>query len=443
MIRFLALTILVTGAPSAALKADPGIEAPTREDVDDRTTDTRFLAAKPTPQVRLEPEEVQPPHPNMNTPPTADDGVAEEMQGQQLEDFLEQRQQMVDMRTAQAAQMVAPGQDTQHHLQPLPPQRQVPGSIADERPLTPDMVSQPKLWDDSGVHQVSELGGSPQVPQQEQEQRRDQEAPVQEAPVPQRGQEVQLQQQLLQQEQEQRRYQEAPVQEAPVPQRGQEVQLQQQLLQQEQEQRRHQEAPVPQRGQEVQLQQQLLQQPQEQPVQQQMVVQGPGYQQQVAVPVAAQTYRHEHNRRNRRPVVQPTQQPVVQPTQQPVVQPTQQLVVQPTQQLPEAQSDRVSYVEPTPASEPATEIRPKGWSQCLKFARDVKKTGVTGPELVRVWEETCQPAVRSGRASDRYRLMCNSLSGAVRPFSAQLDYNVESLCDSVLAIFHDLTASRP
>lgn len=84
--------------------------------------------------------------------------------------------------------------------------------------------------------------------------------------------------------------------------------------------------------------------------------------------------------------------------------------------------------------------KPKGWDQCLKFARFVKTQDVTGLELVRVWKSTCEPAVQSGRATERYKLMCNSLSGVIEPYSAQIDYDVEQLCDSVLAVFHDVTA---
>merc|ERR1719152_580221 len=94
----------------------------------------------------------------------------------------------------------------------------------------------------------------------------------------------------------------------------------------------------------------------------------------------------------------------------------------------------------TMAVQPTGVTRPKGWDQCLKFARYIKSQDVTGVELVRVWKSTCEPAVQSGSATERYRLMCNSLGGAVEPYAAQLDYNVENLCDSVLAVFHDVTA---
>merc|ERR1719443_1370222 len=94
----------------------------------------------------------------------------------------------------------------------------------------------------------------------------------------------------------------------------------------------------------------------------------------------------------------------------------------------------------TSAGSPGGVTRPKGWDQCLKFARNMKAQDVTGVELIRVWKSTCEPAVQAGHATERYRLMCNSLGGAVEPFASQLDYNVEQLCDSVLAVFHDVTA---
>lgn len=93
------------------------------------------------------------------------------------------------------------------------------------------------------------------------------------------------------------------------------------------------------------------------------------------------------------------------------------------------------------AAAPAARAKPKGWDQCLQFARFVRSKSASGVELVRVWKSTCEPAVRSGRASERYRLMCNSLGGAVEPFSHQADYSVEELCDAVLSVFHDITAA--
>eukprot|EP00418_Pyrodinium_bahamense_P018728 CAMPEP_0179111578 /NCGR_PEP_ID=MMETSP0796-20121207/52119_1 /TAXON_ID=73915 /ORGANISM="Pyrodinium bahamense, Strain pbaha01" /LENGTH=210 /DNA_ID=CAMNT_0020809727 /DNA_START=86 /DNA_END=718 /DNA_ORIENTATION=- len=117
--------------------------------------------------------------------------------------------------------------------------------------------------------------------------------------------------------------------------------------------------------------------------------------------------------------------------------------VQPPAQQPVQALAIVGAVQRQPAQPAAVAgiVRPKGWDQCLHFARYVKAQQVTGAELVRVWKGTCEPAVRSGRATERYRLMCNSLGGAVEPFAAQIDYSVEQLCDSVLALFHDITAA--
>mmetsp|Transcript_88283 Transcript_88283/g.189545 ORF Transcript_88283/g.189545 Transcript_88283/m.189545 type:complete len:211 (-) Transcript_88283:85-717(-) len=127
--------------------------------------------------------------------------------------------------------------------------------------------------------------------------------------------------------------------------------------------------------------------------------------------------------------------------------PPQEPVAAPAELVPAAASGRPSLVSVgvkasvDASAEHGDIIRPKGWDQCLNFARYVKGQGVQGGELVRVWKATCEPAVRSGRATERYRLMCNSLGGAVEPFAAQVDYSVEQVCDSVLTIFHDLTSA--
>lgn len=108
---------------------------------------------------------------------------------------------------------------------------------------------------------------------------------------------------------------------------------------------------------------------------------------------------------------------------------------------PPSPQGRASPVALTQESKQPTGVtRPKGWDQCLKFARYTKSQDITGTELVRVWKSTCEPAVQSGAATERYRLMCNSLSGAVEPYASQLNYNVEALCDSVLSVFHDVPA---
>lgn len=94
--------------------------------------------------------------------------------------------------------------------------------------------------------------------------------------------------------------------------------------------------------------------------------------------------------------------------------------------------------DPPPSTSART--RPKGWDQCLRFTRNIKARGVTGTELVKVWQGTCTPAIDAGQATQRFQLMCNSLGGALEPFAAQIDYNVGDLCEAVLAVFHDVTA---
>eukprot|EP00929_Paragymnodinium_shiwhaense_P086461 TRINITY_DN4697_c0_g1_i2.p1 TRINITY_DN4697_c0_g1~~TRINITY_DN4697_c0_g1_i2.p1 ORF type:complete len:497 (+),score=221.85 TRINITY_DN4697_c0_g1_i2:82-1572(+) len=201
-----------------------------------------------------------------------------------------------------------------------------------------------------------------------------------------------------------------------------------------QEQQLQQELSARQQVAALQQKQALLRQQMEavqQQMQQQQTLQQQRQQQQPQPQAAAQL-----------PQALPNQQPQVEtqpyPQQQPA-KPQNALVamssVAATAQAPPAPA-------PAPGAAGIAQVpRPKGWDQCLNFARFVRSKQVTGIELVRVWKSSCEPAVRSGRATERYRLMCNSLGGAVEPFSQQVDYNVEQLCDAVLAVFHDLTAA--
>jgi len=110
------------------------------------------------------------------------------------------------------------------------------------------------------------------------------------------------------------------------------------------------------------------------------------------------------------------------------------------EQQAQAQQQVASQTETQASATPTGITRPKGWDQCLKFSRFIKAQGVTGMELVKTWKATCEPAVSSGVATERYKVMCNALGGTVEPFAAQQDYDVEKLCDAVLAVFHDVTA---
>jgi len=85
-------------------------------------------------------------------------------------------------------------------------------------------------------------------------------------------------------------------------------------------------------------------------------------------------------------------------------------------------------------------IMTHGKLKCVGSSRFLKAQGVTGMELVKTWKSTCEPAVSSGVATERYKVMCNSLGGAVEPFAGVQNYDVQKMCDAVLTVFHDVTA---
>ena len=74
----------------------------------------------------------------------------------------------------------------------------------------------------------------------------------------------------------------------------------------------------------------------------------------------------------------------------------------------------------------------------MNYARKMKAKMITGQEMIRAWAITCDPVLHVGAGSERYKIMCNSLKGAVEPFSKQTDFNVFELCNHVLTIFHDV-----
>lgn len=112
----------------------------------------------------------------------------------------------------------------------------------------------------------------------------------------------------------------------------------------------------------------------------------------------------------------------------------------PTNALVATKAEVVSAGTATVASSGGV-AKPKGYDQCMHFARYIKAQQVTGVEFVRMWTSSCEPAVISGRATEQYRTMCSSLEGAVQPYASQGDYDETKLCDSVLTVFHDSTAT--
>lgn len=94
--------------------------------------------------------------------------------------------------------------------------------------------------------------------------------------------------------------------------------------------------------------------------------------------------------------------------------------------------------------QPVGILRPKGWDQCLKFAKYTKEEGYKGVALVRVWKSLCEPSMLAGSATERYRLMCVTLGKAVEKYAVMPSWTEEDICDSVLATFHDIVAvDRP
>lgn len=75
--------------------------------------------------------------------------------------------------------------------------------------------------------------------------------------------------------------------------------------------------------------------------------------------------------------------------------------------------------------------------QCLQFAEWVKKQGAKGRQLVALWKSTCEPAVMSGTASEKYSLMCDTLGGEVQQFADNDEWTPSLACRVVLRTLRD------
>mmetsp|Transcript_20968 Transcript_20968/g.60559 ORF Transcript_20968/g.60559 Transcript_20968/m.60559 type:complete len:297 (+) Transcript_20968:43-933(+) len=75
--------------------------------------------------------------------------------------------------------------------------------------------------------------------------------------------------------------------------------------------------------------------------------------------------------------------------------------------------------------------------QCMKFALWAKAQDLQGPELVRVWKSTCEPAVMAGAATERYKIMCEALGGAVAEFGKSKDWVPQVACMEVIQVFKE------
>lgn len=73
--------------------------------------------------------------------------------------------------------------------------------------------------------------------------------------------------------------------------------------------------------------------------------------------------------------------------------------------------------------------------QCLEFAKWARAAGVHGSELAKLWQSTCEPAVKAGGASDKFVEMCGLLPKVMAEFSANKDWEPKRACDTLVAHF--------
>mmetsp|Transcript_52026 Transcript_52026/g.96335 ORF Transcript_52026/g.96335 Transcript_52026/m.96335 type:complete len:247 (+) Transcript_52026:47-787(+) len=88
----------------------------------------------------------------------------------------------------------------------------------------------------------------------------------------------------------------------------------------------------------------------------------------------------------------------------------------------------------------STEVRghPRMKAECEEFATWMKDSGIKGAHRVSMWKATCGQLVASGGASDKYKLMCDTLGEAVAGLEGQAyEDNPIETCKVVLRIFHD------
>lgn len=73
--------------------------------------------------------------------------------------------------------------------------------------------------------------------------------------------------------------------------------------------------------------------------------------------------------------------------------------------------------------------------QCLGFAKWAKVAGVYGSELTKLWQTTCEPAVKAGGASEKFVAMCSSMPKAMAEFAGTKEWDPKRACDALVAHF--------
>mmetsp|Transcript_63804 Transcript_63804/g.152157 ORF Transcript_63804/g.152157 Transcript_63804/m.152157 type:complete len:246 (+) Transcript_63804:67-804(+) len=77
-------------------------------------------------------------------------------------------------------------------------------------------------------------------------------------------------------------------------------------------------------------------------------------------------------------------------------------------------------------------------AQCEEFATWMKDEGIKGAHRVNMWKATCGQLVAAGGASQRYKLMCDTLSQAVGGLEGHVhEDDPVATCKVVLRIFAD------
>ncbi|CAD7958575.1 unnamed protein product [Amoebophrya sp. A120] len=90
-----------------------------------------------------------------------------------------------------------------------------------------------------------------------------------------------------------------------------------------------------------------------------------------------------------------------------------------------------------------TKQTPRGFTACQNFLRNRKAQLISGPDLVRVVESMCQPAVTNGNSSYRYRKACKEMQAVtLEKYGHEVDWDPAALCHDLMTRFHQYSPSN-
>lgn len=75
-------------------------------------------------------------------------------------------------------------------------------------------------------------------------------------------------------------------------------------------------------------------------------------------------------------------------------------------------------------------------TQCIGYAMWLKSQNATGSVLIGLWKKTCMQGSGVG-APEQYRIMCDSLVGAVSEFADDPNWTPHTACEDVLRVFRE------